>query len=75
MRRALAGGTLTATVVTVVAALVLPPVAYADNCGSLADCYNTARAALAALVGLSVLFGVLISLTLDFLPGVGTVKG
>lgn len=73
--RALAGGAIAAVVAIVVAALVLPPMAYADNCGSLTDCYYTARAALAALVGLSVLFGVLISLTLDFLPGVGTVKG
>ena len=47
---------------------------------SLADlrainCYYTARAALAALVGLSVLFGVLLSMALDFVPVVGTVKG
>jgi hypothetical protein len=52
-----------------------PGIAYADNCGSLTDCYFTARSALAALVGLSVLFGVLLSIMLDFLPGIGTAKG
>lgn len=48
---------------------------FADNCGSLTDCYHTAAAALAALVGLSVLFGVVLSMALDFVPGVGTAKG
>jgi hypothetical protein len=52
-----------------------PGIGYADNCGSMSDCYHTARAALAALIGLSVLFGVMLSLALDFTPGVGTVKG
>ncbi|HCT76956.1 MAG TPA: hypothetical protein DGT23_10275 [Micromonosporaceae bacterium] len=55
--------------------LFLPGIAGADNCGSMSDCYYTARAALAALVGLSVLFGVLLSMALDFVPVVGTVKG
>jgi hypothetical protein len=59
----------------VVSVIGWPGVAYADNCGSLTDCYFTARSALAALVGLSVLFGVLLSVMLDFIPGVGTAKG
>lgn len=66
---------LIASVTAVLALFVLPSTAYADNCGSLTDCYGTAQAALAALVGLSVLFGVLLSLALDLLPGIGTVKG
>jgi hypothetical protein len=53
----------------------MPSAAFADNCGSMSDCYNTAAAALAALVGLSVLFGVMLSVALDFVPVVGTVKG
>jgi len=52
-----------------------PDAAFADNCGSLSDCYNTARAALAALAGLAILFGVLLSVALDFVPVVGTIKG
>ncbi|HLL65741.1 MAG TPA: pre-toxin TG domain-containing protein [Micromonosporaceae bacterium] len=55
--------------------LAYPTPAYADNCSSLSDCYRTAQAALAALIGLSVLFGVLLSLALDFTPVVGTTKG
>ncbi|MEU7820823.1 pre-toxin TG domain-containing protein [Catellatospora sp. NPDC049133] len=69
--RVLAGAALGAGA----AVLLLPGTAYADNCGSMSDCYYTARAALAALVGLSVLFGVLLSIGLDFVPVVGTVKG
>ncbi|MFD0598974.1 pre-toxin TG domain-containing protein [Catellatospora coxensis] len=69
--RVLAGAALGAGA----AVLLLPGAAYADNCGSMSDCYYTARAALAALVGLSVLFGVLLSIGLDFVPVVGTVKG
>lgn len=57
------------------ASVVAASPAYADNCGSLTDCYATAKAALAALVGLSVLFGVLLSMLLDFAPGIGTAKG
>jgi hypothetical protein len=57
-----------------VAMCVAPSVALADNCGSLSDCYNTLRAALAAAVGVGVL-GALASLGLDLLPGVGTIKG
>jgi len=57
------------------AVFLAPGVAFADNCGSLSDCYNTARAALAALAGLAILFGVLLSVALDFVPVVGTVKG
>jgi hypothetical protein len=66
---------LLVSAMAVVAVFAFPSTAYADNCGSLTDCYSTAQAALAALVGLSVLFGVLLSLTLDFLPGIGTIKG
>lgn len=55
--------------------LAYPSPAYADNCGSLVDCYRTAQAALAALIGLSVLFGVVLSMALDFVPVVGTAKG
>ena len=53
---------------------LLPDVALADNCSNLGDCYGTLRAALAATVGVS-LFALLISIGLDFIPGVGTVKG
>ena len=68
--------TVIATLAAVTAAVfLLPGVASADNCGSLSDCYYTARAALAALAGLSILFGVLLSMALDFVPGVGTAKG
>lgn len=68
--------TLTASIgAAAFAVFFLPGIAAADNCGSLSDCYNTARAALAALAGLSLLFGVLLSMALDFVPGVGTVKG
>jgi len=74
VKRLLRGAILVAGAV---AAVVIgwPGIAYADNCGSLTDCYFTARSALAALVGLSVLFGVLLSIMLDFLPGIGTAKG
>lgn len=71
MRRA----ALIAATTAVLALFVFPSTAYADNCGSLSDCYSTAQAALAALVGLSVLFGILLSLALDLLPGIGTIKG
>ena len=53
---------------------LLPAVAWGDNCGTLADCFSTARAAIAAAVGVG-LFGVLVSFGLDLIPGVGTVKG
>ena len=66
---------LLVSAMAVVAVFAFPSTAYADNCGSLTDCYNTAQAALAALVGLSVLFGVILSFTLDLLPGIGTIKG
>jgi hypothetical protein len=66
---------LISTVAAVLALFVFPSTAHADNCGSLTDCYSTAQAALAALVGLSVLFGVLLSLALDLIPGIGTIKG
>src|SRR5262245_3176692 len=46
----------------------------ADNCGSLSDCYDTLGAAVSAAAGLG-LFGMLLSMGLDFLPGIGTVKG
>ncbi|MDR6226826.1 pre-toxin TG domain-containing protein [Desmospora profundinema] len=54
--------------------LLFPETAFADNCGSFADCFDTTRAAVAATVGLS-LFAVLLSTGLDFIPGVGTIKG
>ena len=74
MKRLLRG--LVLTVGAAVAGVLLwPGVAHADNCGSLTDCYFTARSALAALVGFSVLFGVLLSVMLDFIPFVGTGKG
>jgi len=48
--------------------------AWADNCSSLSDCYDTARAALAAAVALGI-FATLVSVGLDFVPGIGTAKG
>ncbi len=48
--------------------------AWADNCSGLSDCYNTARAALAAAVALGI-FATLVSIGLDFVPGIGTAKG
>jgi hypothetical protein len=74
VRRLIRGAALVAGAVAV-GLIGWPGIAYADNCGSLSDCYFTARSALAALVGLSVLFGVLLSIMLDFLPGIGTAKG
>lgn len=53
---------------------LLPDVAYADNCGSFSDCYNTLQAALAAVVGVG-LFAALLSFGLEFVPVVGTGKG
>lgn len=52
----------------------LPHSALADNCGDLSDCYNTLRGALAATVGLGAL-AILLSMLLDFVPIVGTLKG
>jgi hypothetical protein len=66
---------LLVSTMAVVAVFAFPSTAYADNCGDLTDCYSTAQAALAALVGLSVLFGLILSFTLDLLPGIGTIKG
>jgi hypothetical protein len=74
VKRLVRGAVLVAGAVAV-GVIGWPGIAYADNCGSLTDCYFTARSALAALVGLSVLFGVLLSIMLDFLPGIGTAKG
>jgi hypothetical protein len=54
--------------------LVMPEAVLADNCGSLSDCFHTLRAALAAVAGAG-LFAVLLSIGLDLLPGVGTLKG
>lgn len=54
--------------------LALPPPSLADNCGSLGDCYRTLQAAIAAAVGVG-LFTVALSVALDAIPGVGTVKG
>jgi hypothetical protein len=51
-----------------------PDVALADNCGSLTDCFNTQRAAVAATVGLGI-FATLLSIGLNFVPVVGQVKG
>lgn len=53
---------------------LIPDVAYADNCGSLGDCFGTLRAAVAATVGLAI-FGTILSVGLDFIPVVGTAKG
>ncbi|UVI29380.1 pre-toxin TG domain-containing protein [Paenibacillus spongiae] len=53
---------------------VFPDVALADNCGSLSDCFNTQRAAVAATVGLGI-FATLLSIGLNFVPVVGQVKG
>jgi hypothetical protein len=55
--------------------LLATSIAQADNCSGLTDCYRTAQTGLAALVGVSALFGILISLGLDFMPVIGTVKG
>jgi hypothetical protein len=71
VKRLVRGAVLVAGAVAV-GVIGWPGIAYADNCGSLTDCYFTARS---ALVGLSVLFGVLLSIMLDFLPGIGTAKG
>lgn len=46
----------------------------ADNCGSLADCFGTIEGALGAAIATGLL-GSLISMGLDMIPGVGTVKG
>ncbi|MDR6226336.1 pre-toxin TG domain-containing protein [Desmospora profundinema] len=51
-----------------------PDVAEAHNCGDFRDCYSTLRAAVAATVGLS-MFAVILSIGLDFVPGVGQGKG
>jgi hypothetical protein len=48
----------------------LPTKLLADNCGGFGDCFGTLQLALATAVGLAVL-----SLLLDCLPGIGTVKG
>lgn len=53
---------------------LLPETASADNCGSFNDCYSTVRAATAATAGVGVL-AVLTSLGLDFIPGLGDLKG
>lgn len=53
--------------------LMLPSVVVADNCSSLSDCYRTAQAAIAATVGVG-LFAVVLSVALEAIPGVGTVK-
>lgn len=55
-----------------VLALLAAPAA-ADNCGTPADCFTTARAAVATAVGVGV-FGAIVSIGLDLSP-VGTVKG
>src|SRR5689334_22932687 len=41
----------------VAAVLLLPTPVLADNCGSLSDCYGVLRAALAAMVGIALLVG------------------
>lgn len=61
-------------VLTIFFLWLIPEVAYADNCGSLGDCFGTLRAAVAATVGLAI-FGTVLSIGLDFIPVVGTAKG
>ncbi|WP_081417440.1 pre-toxin TG domain-containing protein [Paenibacillus sp. Soil522] len=51
-----------------------PDMAFADNCGSFSDCFNTQRAAVSATVGLGI-FATLLSIGLNFVPVVGQVKG
>ena len=53
---------------------LIPTSVLADNCSGLTDCFNSARAALAASVGLGI-FLTLLSVGLDFVPIVGDVKG
>jgi Pre-toxin TG len=59
----------------VLIACFAPAVAHADNCSDLVDCYSTARAALAAFIGMSVFIGMAISFGLGLLPGIGTAVG
>ncbi len=54
-------------------ALAWPGMAFADNCGSLSDCYSSLRAGLAAIAGVGTL-AALVSLGLDFSP-LGPIKG
>ena len=53
MRRTACAGALLA----LAAVLLFPAPALADNCGSLSDCYGVLRAALAAMVGIALLVG------------------
>ncbi len=53
--------------------LLAAPAAYADNCGTFTDCFGVLNSALEAAFGLSLL--AILSLVLDFVPVVGTVKG
>lgn len=60
------------TLVTLVN-LVLAPSAAADNCSVFTDCFGVANSAIEAAFGLSLL--AVLSMVLDFVPVVGTVKG
>ncbi|NOU71763.1 hypothetical protein GC098_10075 [Paenibacillus sp. LMG 31458] len=62
------------TLIAVILFFAFPDAATADNCGSLTDCFNTQRAAVAATVGLGI-FATLLSMGLNFVPVVGQVKG
>jgi len=63
--------TLAATTTTLLLLWAAPAVA--DNCGFPADCFTTARAAVATAVGVGV-FGAILSIALDVSP-LGTAKG
>ncbi len=49
-------------VIILMAALALPPSAYADNCGSLSDCYGTIFAALLALLAIAAIIALIFAL-------------
>ncbi|NII29532.1 hypothetical protein HB364_30915 [Pseudoflavitalea sp. X16] len=61
-------------VIPVIFLLLMPVAVLADNCSGLLDCFGNMRAATAAAMGLA-LFGALVSMGLDFIPIVGTIKG
>ncbi|MBX9246484.1 pre-toxin TG domain-containing protein [Actinotalea ferrariae] len=74
-RRVLRGAQLLVAVLTTVAIVdvVAAQPAAADNCSVFTDCFGVANSAIEAAFGLSLL--AVLSMVLDFVPVVGTVKG